>query len=89
MARKDLEEQISSQLAKELAADIDRQLLWGWLKEAGWTYVKIPRFQDNFHAIDVRIWVEENSTDEFLTAGSKFLFKSSKDATMFILRWAS
>lgn len=89
MARKDLEEQISSQLAKELAADIDRQLLWGWLKEAGWTYVKIPRFQDNFHAIDIQYWIEENRIDKVLTAGPEYLFKNPKDATMFILRWAS
>lgn len=89
MVGKDIEHQISTELAKEMAEELDRQLMWGWLKEAGWTFVKIPRFQDNFHAIDIRYWIDENRTDEVLTAGPEFLFKNPKDATMFILRWAS
>lgn len=89
MARKDLEEQVSTELAKELAQELDRQMMWGWLKEAGWVHVKLSRYRDNMHAIDIRIWVEENRTDEILTAGCEFLFKNPKDATMFILRFAS
>lgn len=87
MARRNLEDEIIDRAGKEMAAEIDRGVLWWLLQGSGWTLVKLKRFHDNFHAIDVRIWVEENSTDEFLTAGSEFLFKSSKDATMFILRW--
>lgn len=89
MARKDLEEQVSTELAKELAQELDRQMMWGWLKEAGWVHVKLSRYRDNMHAIDIRIWIEENRTDEILTAGCEFLFKNPKDATMFILRFAS
>lgn len=86
MARKDLEDEITNQLAKEMAEDIDRQFLWGMLKQSGWTFVKII-FESNFHAINVNEWVDANAKGKYLRAGGEYLFENSKDATMFILRW--
>lgn len=87
MARSNLENKIIDDAGRQLAAEIDREIMWGFLEETGWVKVKLPRFVDRVHAIDVRIWLEENRTDEILQSGSKFLFKNPKDATMFILRW--
>lgn len=88
MAGTDLREAITDDLGKALAAEIDREVLWGLLEGTGWIRVKLSRYVDNAHAIDIRIWLEENRTNEVLQNGSSFLFKESKDATMFILRWA-
>lgn len=87
MARTDLENEVMDKLSKDLAEDIDRQILWGWLKETGWTFVKII-FQNNIHAIDVNEWVDANAKGKYLRAGGEYLFEDSKDATMFILRWS-
>jgi len=56
-------------------------------KAQGWTCVSISRFQDNNHAVDITMWLEEN-VKNYERNGRDFIFENSKDATMFILRWS-
>ena len=82
-----LQDQILTDIAKEMQTDIDCEIRWGMLKGIGWTRVMLDRLQDNKHAIDITLWLEENIKNPFERNGRDFLFEDSKDATMFILKW--
>jgi hypothetical protein len=82
-----LEQQMNDRLAKEIANDIDREVLWDMLKGIGWTRVMISRLTDNNHAIDITYWLEDNCKQSYERNGRDFIFEDPKDATTFILRW--
>jgi hypothetical protein len=82
-----IEEEILNKAGKEMAREIDREVLWGMLKEIGWTRVMLDRLQDNKHAIDIAYWLEENVKNPFERNGRDFIFENQKDAVNFILRW--
>ena len=85
-----IEEQIASKLSEEIAKEIDFGILSEMMVMAGWTKYSLPRYLDNKHAIDIRMWVEDNiSKNNYRQCGRTWLFKQAKDATMFILRWSS
>jgi hypothetical protein len=82
-----LEEEIANTMGDQMAREIDREVLWGMLKDLGWHRVMIDRLTDNKHAIDITIWLEENVKNPYERCGQDFLFSAERDATMFILRW--
>jgi hypothetical protein len=82
-----IEEEILNKAGNEMAREIDREVLWGMLKEIGWTRVMLDRLQDNKHAIDITLWLEENIKNPFERNGRDFIFEDEKDAVNFILRW--
>jgi hypothetical protein len=82
-----LEEEMANKIGDELAREIDREVLWGMLKDLGWHRVMIDRLTDNNHAIDITLWLEENVKNPYERNGRDFLFAAERDATMFILRW--
>jgi hypothetical protein len=82
-----LEEDITNQLGVQMQKEIDREILWGMLKELGWTRVTLSRLQDNKHAIDITYWIEEYCTGAHEREGRDFIFENPKDASMFILKW--
>jgi hypothetical protein len=82
-----LEEEIANKMGNEIAREIDREVLWGMLKDVGWHRVMIDRLTDNNHAIDITHWLEENVKNPYERNGRDFIFAAERDATMFILRW--
>jgi len=80
-------DEILDQAGQLMAREIDREILWGMLEGMGWTRVLLDRLQDNKHAIDITIWLEENIKNPFERNGRDFIFESEKDAAYFILRW--
>ena len=78
---------IMEEKSKELAREIDREVLWGMLTGMGWTRVMLSRLQDNKHAINITYWLEEHCQGAYERNGRDFLFEHSKDATMFTLKW--
>jgi hypothetical protein len=82
-----IEEEILNKAGKEMAREIDLEVLWGMLKEIGWTRVILDRLQDNKHAVDITYWLEENVKNPFERKGRDFIFENQKDAVNFILRW--
>ena len=87
MAIISIEQQLSDILAKEIANEIDREVLWNMLKESGWHQVVIDRLTDNNHAIDITFWLEKNIKNRYERNGREFLFSAERDAITFILRW--
>ena len=54
---KDLEKQILDELGTKMQSEIDREILWGMLKNIGWRRVMLDRFTDNNHAVDITHWL--------------------------------
>ena len=82
-----LEEEILDKAGKDMAREIDREVLWGLFEGVGWTRFKISRLTDNMHAVDISFWLDENCKGQFERNGAEFLFEDSKDAVLFMLRW--
>ena len=78
---------ILEELGTKMQSQIDREILWGILIGMGWTRVKLSRFVDNYHAIDIRYWLDEHVNNPFEREGADFIFEDSKDAILFALRW--
>lgn len=84
---KTLEEEIINKAGKEMAREIDREVLWGMLKDIGWHRVILDRFTDNNHAVDITYWLAANCKNSFERSGADFIFESEVDAVNFTLRW--
>jgi len=82
-----LEEEILNKVGKDMAREIDREILWGLFEGAGWTRFKISRLTDNNHAVDITNWLSDNCKGQFERNGAEFLFEDSKDAVLFMMRW--
>ena len=82
-----LEDQYAADIAEGIQKEVDREVLWGMLKDLGWTRVMISRLQDNKHAIDITEWLADNCKDRWMRQGRDFIFESQKDAAFFILKW--
>ena len=84
---KDLEKEIIEELGTRMQSAIDREVMWGMLKDLGWRRVMLDRFTDNKHAVDITYWLEENCKNPFERSGADFIFESEVDAVNFTLRW--
>jgi hypothetical protein len=84
-----LEQEMIEAKAKEMQQEVDKEILWGMLQGMGWTRVMLPRLIDNYHAIDITCWLEENCKNPFERNGRDFIFEDSKDANWFRLRWGT
>jgi hypothetical protein len=80
-------DRIINNLSEEIANDIDREVLWGMLKDIGWHRVMVSRDTDNKHAVDITIWLKNNVKNPYERRGRDFIFSAEKDAVKFILTW--
>ena len=84
-----LEEELLDKAGKQMANDIDREVLWGMLQGIGWTRIMLPRLIDNNHAVDITYWLEENCKKAYERNGRDFIFEDKRDANWFVLRWGT
>ena len=82
-----LEEELLDKAGKEMSREIDREVLWGMLKDIGWRRVMLDRFTDNNHAVDITHWLALHCNHAFERRGADFIFESTVDAVNFTLRW--
>lgn len=80
-----LENEIIDQAAESMARDIDREVLWGFLTQIGWTRVII---QQNYNLV-IDAWLHHNCKGAYEHHNKDFIFEDVKDANWFILRWSS
>jgi hypothetical protein len=92
-----LEENILDRMAKDMAREIDKEILEilmiDMLTDKGWIKTKInPTFNNRSYKsewyAETAEWVHMNATGDYKMLQGQWLFKEPKDATMFILRWA-
>ena len=84
---KNLEKEILDELGTKMQSEMDREILWGMLKNLGWRRVMLDRFTDNMHAVDITHWLKANCKNPFERSGADFIFESEVDAVNFIMRW--
>jgi hypothetical protein len=84
-----MEEEIINKAGKQMANDIDREVLWGMLQGIGWTRVMLPTLGNGEQAVEIIVWLEENCKQAHERNGRDFLFENTKDANWFKLRWGT
>lgn len=85
----DLQEQILEAKAREMAHEIDREVLWGMLESLGWIRVMLPVFDSTKRYTDVVEWTTINCKHGFEQHKRDYIFENEKDAMWFKLRWLS
>jgi hypothetical protein len=82
----ELQEQIIAEKAKELAYEIDAQLMRSMYQQLGWHEVVLqPMDWEQSYHIDT--WVESNVKGSIWTHGLVWMFEKDQDAMWFKLRW--
>ena len=81
-----LQDEVISNIAKQMQQDIDDKIMSSILIEDGWTSVEFY-FKSNEQAIDIILWLNRNCKNNWQRLGSNYLFKYRQDAEWFILRW--
>jgi len=82
----DIQEQIIADAGKQMAKEIDFQILCGFLEELGWTKVILsPMTKEHGDAIDY--WTQTQLTGNFENMGLVWIFEDKGDAINFTLKW--
>ena len=63
-----IEEAVSNAL-KELAAQIDWEVMVGFYLENGWTKVERSPFVSNNEAVDIKVWIDESCNGKVASRG--------------------
>ena len=89
MTHPDLQKELMEKIAKDMAEDIDFEVMCGLMKDIGWTQIKISRPKNITEggAHEIKEWCRHNLTGNYKGRGQTWLFENSKDASMFVLRW--
>jgi hypothetical protein len=97
-----LQDDILDRMGEDIAREIDKELLDIIMidvltKDEGWTQTKVnPAFSDrpmtsgsfNDWYAETAEWIRLNATGDYKLLKGQWLFKDSRDATMFILKWS-
>jgi hypothetical protein len=67
---------------------IDKQVLWGFLTELGWTRVAIDHSIDREYSENIVIWLRKHCKHPYEKYKETFIFENPGDATNFLLTWA-
>jgi len=100
-SEKTLEQDMLDQMSKEIAREIDKELLddimIAVLKDEGWIETKVnPAYTDmgmlsgkyeQWYSQTAE-WIHLNAQGDYKLLKGQWLFKDPRDATMFILRWS-
>ena len=79
----DLEQEFADTIAKQIAEQLDWDILAEILISKGWTRVtRSPMFNE-----DVKGWLETVRIGHVRSMGEDWLFEKEQDAIMFSLRW--
>jgi hypothetical protein len=82
----DLQEQIINDAGKQLANEIDFEILCSMLKELGWKKILLrPMTWEDGYEVDA--WTGKHIKGHFETMGLVWIFELEEDANWFALRW--
>lgn len=81
------EDSIISAWGRAMQEEIDNEIMVNMMKMNGWTVVKLERFNDMKHPVDIKDWCTEIIGEGWTSFGTTFLFSESEHAEWFILRW--
>ena len=82
-----LQEMMLEESARQMAEEIDAEIMRGMLKEMGWSEVVIPWVMTHEVGQEVDTWVSQKTKGEFWNRGLVWLFENDTDAMWFKMRW--
>jgi hypothetical protein len=82
-----IEQDIINKAGKAMAADIDREVLWGMLQAIGWTRIMLPNETAMLNATLIKEWLSINCKQSHEHYRSDFIFEDVRDANWFVMRW--
>lgn len=83
----DLEAELTASLAEEMQKTMDFEVLCGLFIPHGWTRIE-TKYDGGQKWVDVVDWVGQNLQGAYREHNGVWLIENSKDATMFMLKWA-
>jgi hypothetical protein len=84
-----IEEEYLERAGKELAHEIDKEVLFGMLERIGWTRVIAPILKSREEYVELMVWLDEYCKHPYERRGSEVIFENSRDANWFKLRWGT
>jgi hypothetical protein len=81
------EREYLNKMSRDLANEIDFDILSDILSAQGWTPVEFLPFTYSKQAKDIADWTEQHSMGKWRHCGVKFVFERAADATAAILKW--
>ena len=83
-----VDETLLEKYSKIIQEEIDNEIMVDMFKMQGWHVVKLDRFKDIMHAVDIDDWCVVNAgAGKWNKFGSTFMFKEKEHASWFMLRW--
>lgn len=84
-----IEDEIAKEMARQMAEEIDWEILCELMKSVGWTEVKMPNdgYMTDLDAHVLKEWCKANLQGNYNARGNTWVFEKEKDASMFILWW--
>ena len=85
-----LEDEMAKELSREMAEEVDWEIMCDIMKQLGWTEVKIswPKNMSETVAHKIKEWCRHNLTGNYKGRGQNWIFENSIDATMFVVKWS-
>jgi hypothetical protein len=81
-----LEDEVISEMSKQLCSEIDFEILTGMLCELGWRKIILsPMTMEDSYEVDE--WTKRHVKGHFETMGLVWVFEYEEDANWFALRW--
>ena len=83
-------DEIMNNAAKEMADDIDWELMSSLMTQTGWTKITVdfgPRMTEST-AHEIKEWTRSQCKGYVQSRKKDWLFQNAEDATLFTLRWA-
>ena len=81
------EREYLNKMSRDLANEIDFDILSDMMLAAGWTPVEFIPFTYSKQAKDIADWAEQHCMGKWRHCGVKFVFERAEDATCAVLRW--
>lgn len=80
-------EQMVEEFAKDMAREIDFDVMAKTLVSAGWTLIVLEPFNSRKNSVDIANWVSDHISGKWHHCNTKFVFERAEDATATLLRW--
>jgi len=82
-----LEEQYADRAAKEMAEEIDNEILFDLMVKSGWTRVELSRLTRTDNR-DMNTWMHSECKKHWHRRGKVWVFESREEAALFKLTWS-
>jgi hypothetical protein len=83
-----LEEQYADRAAKEMAEEIDNEILFDLMVKSGWTRVELSRLTRTDNR-DMNTWMHAECKKHWHRRGKVWVFESREEAALFKLTWSN